>query len=236
MSEVWLIGGWSIPRGWWSAVVEALQPTGLEVRVIELEELGEHPGQWAEALAARLGSAPVPPLVAAWSMGAMIALDALTRPEAPAAAGLLVLAGTLRFCRAPDWPFGQPEAAVRALRRALLRDAASTLAAFHRQVRAPSNRADAAPPMNTASDPVLLANALDLLSGLDLRGRPPPRCPMRWLHGERDAVIPLEAGIESARRLGLVAEVLPGVGHDLPGACGARIRDVLASDFEGSRM
>ncbi len=235
MSEVWLIGGWSIPRGWWEPVVDALRPAGFGVRVIELDELGEPAGQWADALAARLGCTSTPPLLAGWSMGAMIALDALMRPEAPTVAGLLVLAGTLRFCRAPDWPFGQPEAAVRALRRAVVRDAATALAAFHREVCAPSTGGDAAPPMETATDPLRLAHALDVLMSLDLRGRPPPACPMRWLHGECDAVIPVEAGIESARRLGRVAEVLPGVGHDLPGACGARIRDVLASGFEGSR-
>ncbi len=236
MNEVWLIGGWSIPRGWWSPVVDALRPTGLNVRVLELDELAEHAGPWADALAAQLASAPTPPRLVGWSMGAMMALDVLTRPRAPATAGLLVLAGTLRFCRAPDWPFGPPEAAVRALRRAVLRDAATALATFHRQVRAPSAGGDDTPQMDRPPNPLRLAAALDWLRSLDLRGRSPPACPVRWVHGECDAVIPVEAGIESARRLGLAAEVLPGVGHNVPGACGARIRDVLTSGFEESRM
>jgi len=167
-------------------------------------------------------------------MGAMVALDALTRPAAPPAAGLLVLAGTLRFCRAPDWPFGQPPAAVRALRRAVLRNAREALAAFYRQVREPASAETLPMPAEPMSDPRQLAAALDLLADLDLRDRPPPMCAVQWLHGDRDAVIPIEAGLESARCFGLTIEILPGAGHDLPGTHGMRVRDVLLCNMKCS--
>ncbi|MCX7818639.1 MAG: alpha/beta hydrolase [Kiritimatiellae bacterium] len=235
MSEVWLVGGWAIGRGWWRPTVAVLEAAGIASVTIELNDLGVDPAAWSSELAARLRQCPAPPAVVGWSMGAMVALDALTRPGAPAVAALLVLAGTLRFCAAPDWPLGRPISAVRALRRAVLRDATRALAAFYRDVAAGGGPPQPPPPP-AGSTADRLAAALDVLATLDLRDREAPSCPLGWLHGELDAVIPASAGIESARRLGAVARVIAGAGHALPWTCGENVRDVLVCKLSDSQM
>lgn len=227
MSEVWLIGGWAIGRAWWSSVVTELQRQTMAARALELDDFGPDPHWWTDALVNRLTGLREPPLLVAWSMGAMIALDALTRPAAPTVAGLIILAGTLRFCRAPGWPFGQTESAVRALRRAVLRDAPMALRAFYRQVRAPEPNQIDLRPLNVVGSPDRLAAALDLLLELDLRDRRPPTCPTRWIHGDRDEVIPLDAGLESARQLHIPMEVVHDTGHDLPSVFCTKVQNAL---------
>lgn len=147
------------------------------------------------------------PLVAVgWSLGAMVALEAL-----PALAGRLaalhLVAPCLRFTEA--WP----ARVIDRMRRRCAEDPQAVLAAFARSLAAPGEEPCAPAPEGARPLPSLLAG-LDYLAG---RALPPPAplpgVPARVVHGAADPVVPARLSAPIAEALGAARRVLPGAGH-----------------------
>jgi pimeloyl-[acyl-carrier protein] methyl ester esterase len=142
--------------------------------------------------------------VVAWSLGAMVALEAL-RELAPRAAALHLVAPCLRFTE--GWP---PRVLAR-MRRRCAEDPAGVLAAFGRSMAGPGEEP---PPLRTDRPPGALAAGLDYLAA---RALPPPApvpgCRVRILHGGADAVVPPALSAPVAAALGAERRVLAGAGH-----------------------
>jgi len=140
----------------------------------------------------------------AWSLGAMVALEAL-----PALAGRLaalhLVAPCLRFTEA--WP----ERVLARMRRRCAEDPAGVLAAFARSMAAPG---EPVPALRSDRPPAALAAGLDYLAGRALaRPAPVPGCRVRIVHGEADAVVPARLSAPVAAALGAERLVVAGAGH-----------------------
>ena len=145
-----------------------------------------------------------PLVVLAWSLGAMVALEAL-----PVLAGrvakLHLVAPCLCFTEA--WP----ERVLARMRRRCAEDPAGVRAAFARSMAAPG---EAAPSLAGEAPAAALVAGLDYLAGRAL-GAPArvPGCEVRIVHGEADAVVPARLSLPVAGALGAERLVLPGAGH-----------------------
>jgi pimeloyl-[acyl-carrier protein] methyl ester esterase len=109
-----------------------------------------------------------------WSLGGMLLVEALARQPGPAPAGLVLVGVAAAFCRQPDFPWGQPPAGVRALRRGLGQDPQGVLANFARNCLAPGEEAhqgQVAAAFRSPAHPENLAAGLDYLLHQDLRSR-----------------------------------------------------------------
>ena len=80
-------------------------------------------------------------LLVGWSLGGMLLLEALSRLTGPPPEGLVLVGVAPVFTRRPDYPWGQPPAVVRAMRRALTADPPAVLAEFAEQCLAPGEAA-----------------------------------------------------------------------------------------------
>jgi pimeloyl-[acyl-carrier protein] methyl ester esterase len=193
----------------------------------------------AECVARTNGAA----LLIGWSMGALVAMEAvaagLCRPV-----GLVLLSGTARFTEAgPDYPFGHSAGNLRALRAALLAKPVPTLESFLAQVTAPVG-------LDPATRQPFVATALEqgtdaLVAGLhylertDLREKLAGiRIPTLVVHGEEDIVVPWKAGAFAARAIfGSRFILMPEVGHGFVRDCGAAIAsDILTLCGMKSKM
>jgi pimeloyl-[acyl-carrier protein] methyl ester esterase len=146
-------------------------------------------------------------VVVAWSLGAMVALEAL-----PALAGrvraLLLVAPCLSFTA------GWPRRVLERMRRRCADDPAATLAAFAGALLAPG---EAGPPLirARADQPVAALQAgLDYLATRALAPpAAPPGCAVRVIHGGADPIIAAALSAPVAAALGAARRVLPGAGH-----------------------
>jgi pimeloyl-ACP methyl ester carboxylesterase len=170
-------------------------------------------------------------VLAGWSWGAEVAIAAAERLR-PRLAGLALLAPTPRFCAAPGWPHGVPEANVRALSRRLARDEAGTRRLFADGMFAAGEPRPAR--LDALLAEPLLAHAaratLDALAAADLRERLEPLSglPVLLVHGDADAVVPPGASAWLAERLpDARREVLPGAGHAPHLATPARVAPLV---------
>ncbi len=151
-----------------------------------------------------------------WSLGGMLLLEAL--PRLPASPGRLLLVGAAAaFCARPDFPAGQPAAAVRAMRRGLGRDPEAVLRDFARRCLAPGEAeflpeaAGYFPPADTA----YLAAGLDYLLHQDFRKRlqEVPGAPV-IVHGTDDLIVaPAQARFLQEQIPGARLRLLEGAGH-----------------------
>lgn len=217
---LWLIAGWAHAASSLEPLARALADD-FDASLFALPDFGADPTGWPAALAGRIAAAPLPPVVAGWSLGGMVALAALQREPAPPARALVLIASTARFCAAPDHPCGVPERNLRALALALRRDPRAAVEGFLRDAALPAaaevsevrKRADEA----VATGPALAAG-LAFLQSADLRGGcARVRLPTLLLHGGADRVI----APESSQRLhGAIPSsclaMLKDAGHDLP--------------------
>jgi pimeloyl-[acyl-carrier protein] methyl ester esterase len=219
---VLILSGWAFPPAAWASVLRRLEPAW-EVRVIPSEALLTGQVEGPDDVAARIRAqlpAGRPCLLAGWSLGAMLALEAAPA-LAEALGGVLLISATARFCRDPDQDGGIPEAAVRAMALGLRADPERTLERFYVTTASPAEPdPDDLGRWTTAclADRPGLEAGLAYLRRADLRGR--ASCggaPAVLLHGRDDAIIPCDAGRALAARLRPSRiELYEDVGHDLP--------------------
>lgn len=209
--RVVFVSGWAHPARTLDGLAKSL---GAPSRAVVLEADPE--GVLRELERAAVGEAVV---LAGWSLGGMLALEAaVRRPDL--IRGLVLVAATPRFSRAPDFPHGVEEARLRALRASLRRDRSAALARFYEECAAPNEpvgdlRGD--PPVRTPSA-AILETGLDYLGRADLRAAcATVALPCRTLHGSEDRIVPVEAGRWLAARIpGVRYREVPGSGHDIP--------------------
>lgn len=212
MKNLVFVHGWGASGRIWRGQAEILASQGIHALAPTL------PTWEVSWLTTYLGKLPLAETVlVGWSMGGMLLLEALSR-ELPAPGGLVLVAASASFVQRPDYPVGQPPAAVRALRRAVRADRGRGLADFAGRCLAPGEAAfqevilhELSPQENGAD----LAAGLDYLLAADLRprlSRIRTRCLI--LQGDRDAVAPpaqadvLQRGLPDARLV-----KFPGAGH-----------------------
>jgi len=188
-----------------------------------------------------------PPLLAGWSLGALVALAASARLEADgvAVAGLALLAPTARFTSGEGHPHGLPPSEVEGLKARMRRNPAKALARFFAACLAEGELPDAergrALALLAAEPPDAegALAALDALAAGDLREVASRlRAPALLLHGERDAIVPPGASEALARTLPRARRrTFPGVGHapflSRPSEVAAALREFAAAPVDG---
>jgi pimeloyl-[acyl-carrier protein] methyl ester esterase len=207
--SILVLSGWAFPEPSLAPLRRALEPIG-PVRVIEPDPAGLD-----ELRRALLVDSATRRWIVGWSLGGMLAVEALACSTARVA-GLIVVGSTPRFCSSPDFPYGVAEARVRALRSGLRRDPGRTLARFYQDCAAPEAPL-AAEPSWEPPESALLRRGLDYLLQRDLRSAlSRVAAPCAVVHGAEDRVVPKAAGAWLAEALKAPWTLVEGVGHDLP--------------------
>jgi len=174
---------------------------------------------WSELLTAQLPDEPC--MLVGWSLGGMLAMDMARRfPER--VAGLALIGTTPRFAVADDWPHGCDEATFVTFSEAIASTSVRVLNRFFALMLYGDNLArseynqlvrqavDRQSPASSAG----LEAGLELLASLDLRqSLPAADMPLLLVHGEQDAIVPVEAGR-------WLAEHLPGTQVHYLDVCG----------------
>ncbi|MGQ9688261.1 MAG: alpha/beta fold hydrolase [Desulfobaccales bacterium] len=206
------IHGWGTTGSVWVQQLKALADQRARVLAPTL------PTWEVSRLAHFLQNHPLPETVAVgWSLGGMLLVEALSRlAEKPAA--LVLVATPACFCQRPDYPWGQPAAAVRALRRTIRRDVKRGLLDFAGRCLAPGEadfQGDFTREFQAPSPDADLAAGLDYLLSTDLRPRLAAirgRCFI--VQGEEDRIVPPEQAEVLQRFLpGARLIRFPGAGH-----------------------
>ncbi|MHB8067216.1 MAG: alpha/beta fold hydrolase [Desulfobaccales bacterium] len=155
-------------------------------------------------------------LLVGWSLGGMLLLEVLAQQAA--SPGGLVLAGVPPvFCSRPDHPWGQPPAAVRAMRLGLKKNPRQVLRDFALTCLGPGeeNDRDEVTALFTGGNGSDLANGLDYLLHRDLRpllNHLP--VPPVIIQGDQDRIVPPEqAGYLQEHLPGSSLRLLAGAGH-----------------------
>ncbi|EMI54944.1 biotin biosynthesis protein (BioH) [Rhodopirellula sallentina SM41] len=161
-----------------------------------------------------------PCVLAGWSIGGMLALEAAT---GVADGSMLCLIGsTARFVAGDDTPHGVPMAEVRSMSISFRRKPEETLANFDVQAALPHDLIARAEPFDGDQDDCRkLADGLKYLRDADLRETASRvRVPTLILHGQEDRVISVDAADDLSRRLETShVRRMEAVGHDLPVRC-----------------
>ena len=157
-------------------------------------------------------------LLVGWSLGGMLLLEALSRLTDPSPGGLVLVGVPAVFTRRPDYPWGQPPAVVRAMRRTLTANPRQVLEAFADQCLAPGEAAlvsQAREAFAAPAEAASLAAGLDYLLTRDLR----PLLPSLpagavVIQGQEDRIVPPAQGRFLQEQLaGARLHLLPGAGH-----------------------
>lgn len=191
---------------------------------------------WADALAS---SVPSGAAVVGWSLGALLALE-LARACPERVKRLILLGATPRFVTATDWPHGLDAAVVNSFSDEYIKQPAQTLRRFLAlQTLGDASRRRLLPQLEAAaiahSECPLpaLADGLKILAESDLRGRLAEiGQPVRLIHGEDDALMPVGAAHGLAAALPQARlTVYERCGHapllSRPNDCAAEIRACL---------
>ena len=188
------VAGWGHRAACW----ERLAVTGATIQPLGLpgHEAAADPAECSLAAAAE-SLAGEWHVVAGWSLGGLVALEALRRGLI-APRGLVLVATPPSFLARTGYPAGQPPAVLDDFRAGLLADPLATLRRFY----ALQFRGDEAPRrlwspatvrerfLATDADPQALAGWLEVLGAADLTAEPPALdLPVLVLHGDRDAVV-----------------------------------------------
>jgi pimeloyl-[acyl-carrier protein] methyl ester esterase len=153
-----------------------------------------------------------------WSLGGMLLVEAISQQPGASPQGVVLVGVGPVFCRRPDYPWGQPPAVVRAMRRGVKDNPRQVLAEFAGQCLAPGEAAYQAQAQAAfASPPVLetLTAGLDYLLARDLRpllpGLPPG---VVIIQGQEDRIVdPAQGSILQGHLSGAQLYELPGAGH-----------------------
>jgi pimeloyl-ACP methyl ester carboxylesterase len=157
-------------------------------------------------------------LLVGWSLGGMLLLEALSRYQAPPPNRLVLVGVAPVFAQRPDYPWGQPLAVVRAMRRTLRHNPPQVLAEFAEQCLAPGEAAFAAQAREAFAVPAAagtLAAGLDHLLHQDLRPLL-PRLPAGAvvIQGQADRIVdPAQGRFLQEHLPGARLHLLPAAGH-----------------------
>jgi pimeloyl-[acyl-carrier protein] methyl ester esterase len=219
-----LLHGWGMNSAVWAAVLPRLAGN---YRVWSMDLPG-HGGSgydpctstlsaWASAC---LAVAPERAAWVGWSLGGQIALQcALQEPQR--VERLLLIASTPCFVQKTGWPHAMDPHTLQLFARTLQRDPRQTLSRFlslqvkgdeaARETLRQLRRAVARRP---TPDSLALQHGLRLLLTVDLREQLGHlECPLRWLLGERDSLIPAAVRGDLVSAGGVGADILPGAAH-----------------------
>ena len=215
------ITGWGHTADSLAGLRDALHMTGSATLLAppDLDSDGLSTG--SAKLLDRLQAHGEPTLIVGWSMGAIIALEAATRPPANLQA-LVLLAPTARFCADAAYRFGVRDLVLRRMIARLGSHPQETLREFlcnaaHPEPLTGALLADAVQAGLSIPVPIL-KRGLDYLRLTDLRDRlPHVRVPVLIIHGADDGIVPQGASETIAARLSTVTRaIIPGAGHMLP--------------------
>jgi pimeloyl-[acyl-carrier protein] methyl ester esterase len=193
-----LIHGWALHGGVFGPLAQRLAPR-FRLHLVDLPGHGfsRDPEQALDlaAVASEIASRTPPAIWLGWSLGGLFALRAAA--TLPTVRGLVMVAATPRFVRAPDWPHAvEPEVFAR-FGEDLARDYAGTLDRFialdtlgSEHGRAELKALRALLGERGEPDPAALRAGLALLESSDLRrSLPGLRVPSLWLGGRRDRLV-----------------------------------------------
>lgn len=199
-----LIHGWGIGADCWGEATAALADrlgTNWRLQRISLPgydgtaDVDQGFADCADELLARLPDGIV---VCAWSLAALLALQAAARGSSKIRA-LILVGATPCFAQRDDWPAAQDPAVLAAFHAALAADPVATRRRFAALLNQGDTQARAltrtlAAALGSAATPAALARGLDWLRDVDLRTRlacvAASALPTLLIHGERDALTP----------------------------------------------
>ncbi|OOZ36556.1 pimeloyl-ACP methyl ester esterase BioH [Solemya velesiana gill symbiont] len=201
-AELVLIHGWGMNAAVWSPLMEHLT-VDHRVTVIELPGHGgsEYDANeasldaWADAC---LEAAPERAIWVSWSLGGQVAQRAAVM--APQRIEKLALvASTPSFVQREDWPHAMDHDTLGSFAQALVKTPAQTLERFlSLQVRGDEEARHTLRLLRQElterpeAEPMALEHGLDLLLNVDLRDQLASiSCPVLWLLGERDTLVPV---------------------------------------------
>lgn len=241
-----LVSGWAHPA-------EALQPLAdllaryRPVRVLAIHELGDGSDRsdrsdlscYAAGLGRELQREKKPCVLAGWSMGGMIAIEAAAaRPDRVTA--LILLSSAPRLAAAPDFPAGVPPRILQSMLLSLRRAPERTLLDFFGHAAFPAqpdpSLVQARLKTALALGPQLLAAQLRYLVTADLREASRKlTLPRLLMHGSLDRIIPIGAAAWMKSQ-GPDVQMLewPDGGHSLPLQQPGRIAEHIVRFLEGS--
>ncbi|MEW6388758.1 MAG: alpha/beta fold hydrolase, partial [Thermodesulfobacteriota bacterium] len=211
MKNLIFLHGWGAQGNIWHRQMEAW---GGRCRVLA----PDIPAWEAEWLADYLANLPLKEtVVVGWSLGGMLLLEALAGSRV-SPAGLVLVGVPAAFCQKADYPWGQPPAVVRAMRRALKNDASRVLQEFALKCLAPGEehyREEVFTFFRPGEADAYLASGLDYLLHRDLRPW------LSWIpgpaviiQGEQDNIVPpAQAHYLKQHLPGARLFLLPGAGH-----------------------
>jgi pimeloyl-ACP methyl ester carboxylesterase len=156
-------------------------------------------------------------LLVGWSLGGMLLLEALSGRQSKPPKGLVLVGVAPVFCRRPDYPWGQPPAVVRGMRRGVKENPRRVLDEFAMQCLAPQEAAyrSKAKAFFDSAAAGTLAVGLDYLLTRDLR----PLLPSLpsgavIIQGQEDRIVtPAQGHFLRDQLSGAIFYELPGVGH-----------------------
>lgn len=219
-----LLHGWGLHGGVWDTLVPLLEPV---FRVIRVDLPGHGRSAWRggggleDMARAVLGCVPERAAWLGWSLGGLVAARAaLVAPER--VERLVMVAATPSFVRRPDWSPAMAPEVLEAFADNLRRDYRRTLQRFLALQVHGSDAADvvlrelrARLLQHGQPSPEALWAGLEILRTTDLRARLADiACPVLFLMGARDTLVPRMAAERAAARLpNARVEVIAGAGH-----------------------
>lgn len=193
-----LIHGWALHGGVFAPLAECLAPR-FRLHLVDLPGHGfsRDPEQALDlaGVASEIAARTPPALWLGWSLGGLFALRAAA--ALPTVRGLVMVAATPRFVRAPDWPHAVEPLVFTRFGEDLAGDYAGTLDRFialdtlgSEHGRSELKTLRALLHARGEPDPAALHEGLRLLEESDLRrALPGLRVPSLWLAGRRDRLV-----------------------------------------------
>ncbi len=220
-----VLGGWAFPPGILARIV------GPEAVFIDVNNLmpslvldAKLRPDWESAVADIVNrhAENQPFRIAGWSTGAIMAYAAAKQLKPTSA---LLLSATPSFCRRPGFPIGQKPGVLKAMREKLMVEPEEVLGKFYEQCGIIIPIASPLGPLSTNGEgkkskaikensysKSLLIDGLHFLEQASVLPVTPLPCPVLFVHGREDLIVPFKAGKRFAEELGADIEEFDG-GH-----------------------